>query len=108
MQIPIDEADSADKTNPMIAEHPRVSSLIDRPMLTTLYYLSMYHWDASHTAKSSPMALKKTYDLSDKQFLWTVLRGRARVKHWPLPSDFDNLLSNKVFILIIIIFQKIN
>ncbi|RXG51984.1 Spermatogenesis-defective protein 39-like protein, partial [Armadillidium vulgare] len=39
--------------------------------------------------------VKQHVELIDRQFLWTVLRARAKVKHWPLPTDLDNLLATK-------------
>ena len=80
----------------MLLEHPRATNLVDRSVLVTLFYCCMYHWESNFSNKNSPMSIKKTFNLSDKQFLWTALQGRARVKHWPLPVDFDNLFSTKV------------
>lgn len=56
----------------------------------------MYHWHEPENVQSSPLFLKKNFKIADRQFLWTVLRARAKVKHWPLPTDLDNLLATKV------------
>ncbi|XP_037792640.1 spermatogenesis-defective protein 39 homolog [Penaeus monodon] len=94
-QILIDEADAHDQSNPMLLEYPRVSSITDKSLLTTLFYCSMYHWDAPESHPASPTALRKAHGIPERQVLWTVIRGRARVNHWPLPNDLDSWMGNK-------------
>nr|XP_027219219.1 spermatogenesis-defective protein 39 homolog [Penaeus vannamei] len=94
-QILIDEADAHDQSNPMLVEYPRVSNITDKSLLTTLFYCSMYHWDAPESHPASPTALRKAHGIPERQVLWTVIRGRARVNHWPLPNDLDSWMGNK-------------
>ncbi|XP_076060613.1 vacuolar protein sorting 16B [Oratosquilla oratoria] len=94
-QLPIEEADNKDNGNPLLESFPRPSSLPGKPILTTLYYCCMYHWGISESHLACPTALKKAHNLTDKQFLWTVIRARARVKLWPLPSELDDLMGSK-------------
>lgn len=93
-QSTLDTQDS-NNSNSVLAQYPRASDVYDRPLLTTLYYCSMYHWDsASHPA--SPLSLKLQYRLTDRQYLWAVVRARARVKHYHLPDQLANLLQHRV------------
>ena len=93
-QNAIDAADSnkGGSSNAVFVQYPRNSNLYERPLLTTLFYCSMYHWES----QPSPLTLKLHYRLSDRQYLWSVLRGRARVRHYHLPDQLSNLLQNKV------------
>ncbi|XP_053634170.2 spermatogenesis-defective protein 39 homolog isoform X2 [Cherax quadricarinatus] len=94
-QMAIDEADCNDQTNPMLIKYPRAANIIDKSLLTTLFYCCMYHWVASESHVGSPLALRKAHSFTDAQVLWTVLRGRARVNHWPLPSELGSWLGSK-------------
>lgn len=94
-QMAIDEADSKDFTNPMLMKYPRAASVTEKSLLTTLFYCCMYHWEAGEGHLGSPLALRKAFDINDRALLWTVLRGRARVNHWPLPSELDSWLGSK-------------
>ncbi|KAB7496661.1 Spermatogenesis-defective protein 39-like protein, partial [Armadillidium nasatum] len=95
IQTNIDNVDSKDQSNAMLHEYPRATSLLGQSLLTSLYYSSMYHWHEPENVQSSPLFLKRNFKIADRQFLWTVLRARAKVKHWPLPTDLDNLLATK-------------
>ncbi|XP_045615446.1 spermatogenesis-defective protein 39 homolog isoform X2 [Procambarus clarkii] len=94
-QMAIDQADCNDQTNPMLVKYPRAANIVDKSLLTTLFYCCMYHWDVSESHAGSPMALRKAHSFTDGQVLWTVLRGRARVNHWPLPNELDSWLGSK-------------
>ncbi|CAL4093580.1 unnamed protein product [Meganyctiphanes norvegica] len=94
-QMAIEANDSKDTSNRMMVEFPRVRSIIDQSLLTTLFYCCMYHWDTQETHQGSPLSIKKIHSISEHQFLWSVLRGRAKVKHWVLPHELDTLLSNR-------------
>lgn len=92
----IDEVDSRDQANPMLLKYPRAANVVDKSLLTTLFYCCMYHWEAGEGHVGSPLALRKAHDLTDRELLWTALKGRARVNHWPLPSELDSWLGSKV------------
>jgi len=94
-QVAIEANDIKDTSNQMLIEFPRARSIIDQSLLTTLFYCCMYHWDTAETHHGSPLTIKKVHSLSEHQFLWSVLRGRAKVKHWVLPHELDTLLSNR-------------
>ncbi|XP_042237948.1 spermatogenesis-defective protein 39 homolog [Homarus americanus] len=94
-QMAIDETDHNDLTNPMLTKYPRAANIVDKSLLTTLYYCCMYHWDSVESHAGSPMALRKAHSFTDHQVLWTILRGRARVNHWPLPNELDSWLGSK-------------
>ncbi|KAK4298832.1 hypothetical protein Pmani_028850 [Petrolisthes manimaculis] len=94
-QLTIDEVDQKDQSNPMLAKYPRAANVAGKPLLTTLFYCCMYHWEAGESHPGSPLALRKEHDLTSRQLLWTVLRGRARVHHWPLPQELDAWKGNK-------------
>lgn len=92
----IDEVDSKDQANPMLLKYPRAANVVDKSLLTTLFYCCMYHWEAGENHVGSPLALRKAHDLTDRELLWTALKGRARVNHWPLPTELDSWLGSKV------------
>lgn len=94
-QMAIDEVDSKDHTNAMLVKYPRAANVVEKSLLTTLFYCCMYHWEAAENHPGSPLSLRKTHDLTDHELLWTVLRGRARVNHWPLPSELESWLGSK-------------
>lgn len=94
-QMAIDEVDSKDQANPMLLKYPRAANVVDKSLLTTLFYCCMYHWEAGENHVGSPLALRKAHDLTDRELLWTALKGRARVNHWPLPTELDSWLGSK-------------
>lgn len=83
----------------MLTKYPRAANTVDKSLLTTLYYCCMYHWNAAESHVGSPTGLRKAHNFTDRQILWTVLRGRARVNHWPLPAELDSWLGSKVRIV---------
>ncbi|KAK7084834.1 hypothetical protein SK128_026664 [Halocaridina rubra] len=94
-QIAIEEKDNGERSSQMLSEYPPESSIIESSLLDTLLYCSKYHWDVSESHIASPVALRKSHAISERQVLWTVLRGRAQVNHWPLPSDLDAWMGSK-------------
>lgn len=95
-QIMIDEADAHGHSNPVLVEHPQASSITDKSLLITLFYCSMYHRDAPESDPGSLTALRKSRGIPERQELWIVIRGWAKVNHLPLPSDLDSWMGNKV------------
>ncbi|KAF2356222.1 hypothetical protein FHG87_013022 [Trinorchestia longiramus] len=93
----IDDQDAKNTSSPLFVEYPRASRVYGTPLLTTLYYCSMYHWnDGRGTATAAcPSSFRQTYRLTDRQYLWAVVRGRARVKHFYLPEQLPSLLSTR-------------
>ncbi|XP_072895390.1 spermatogenesis-defective protein 39 homolog isoform X1 [Hemitrygon akajei] len=94
-QIIIDENDKrveASKQMKVFNEHPRKASILCMPLVTTLYYSCFYHYGESDGTFSSPANLKKTFKISDKQYLLTALAARAKLKAW---KDVDSLFITK-------------
>ncbi|XP_064600703.1 spermatogenesis-defective protein 39 homolog isoform X2 [Liolophura sinensis] len=94
-QGPIEDSDArAEQEGKVLAfrENPRRASIINMPVITTLYYCCFYHYDLPENNLASPMAIKKTHQLTEKQFLWTALGARSRLKRW---KDVETLLTAK-------------
>ncbi|XP_032231501.2 spermatogenesis-defective protein 39 homolog [Nematostella vectensis] len=95
MQIPLEAADvkaEMERRNMSMTTHPRQASVTLCPVITTLYYCCLYHYQDSAAQKSSPMWIKSTFKLSDKQVEWTALTSRAKMHSW---KDIDDILTGK-------------
>uniref|UniRef100_A0A4W5NYB7 Spermatogenesis-defective protein 39 homolog n=1 Tax=Hucho hucho TaxID=62062 RepID=A0A4W5NYB7_9TELE len=73
-------------------KYPRKASILNMPIITTLYYSCFYHYGESDGTYSSPANIRKTFRISDKQFLLTCLGARAKLKAW---FDVDALFTTK-------------
>uniref|UniRef100_H3B7U4 Spermatogenesis-defective protein 39 homolog n=1 Tax=Latimeria chalumnae TaxID=7897 RepID=H3B7U4_LATCH len=73
-------------------KYPRKASILNMPLITTLYYSCFYHYTESEGTFSSPANLKKTFKLSDKQYLLVALAARAKLREW---REVDNLFTTK-------------
>uniref|UniRef100_A0A6Q2Z480 Spermatogenesis-defective protein 39 homolog n=1 Tax=Esox lucius TaxID=8010 RepID=A0A6Q2Z480_ESOLU len=73
-------------------KYPRKASILNMPIITTLYYSCFYHYGESEGTYSSPANIRKTFRISDKQFLLTCLGARAKLKAW---FDVDALFTTK-------------
>ncbi|XP_066532904.1 spermatogenesis-defective protein 39 homolog [Hoplias malabaricus] len=71
---------------------PRKASILNMPIITTLYYSCFYHYGESEGTFSSPANIKKTFRISEKQYILTALGARAKLKSW---FDVDNLFKTK-------------
>ncbi|XP_051866469.1 spermatogenesis-defective protein 39 homolog [Pristis pectinata] len=94
-QIIIEENDKrveASGQMEVFKKHPRKASILHMPLVTTLYYSCFYHYGESEGTFSSPANLKKTFKISDKQYLLTTLAARAKLKAW---RDVDSLFTTK-------------
>ncbi|XP_074662925.1 spermatogenesis-defective protein 39 homolog isoform X2 [Tubulanus polymorphus] len=94
-QLPVEDADSKDERegkNQMFKEYPRAASLINMPVITTLYYCCFYHYDLSENSFASPLSIKNHHQLTDKQFLWIALSARSKLRRW---KDVEKLLTTK-------------
>lgn len=84
-QLLIEEADSkaeiAGKNQVMVA-HPRQASLPLCSLIVTLYYCCRYHFGEPENTFTSPLAIRSKFKLSDKQYEWTALSSRAKLKQW--------------------------
>lgn len=71
---------------------PRARSIVNMPVITTLYYCCVYHYDEPENLFSSPAAIRKEHQLTEKQYVWTAVKARARLKKW---ADIDSLFTTK-------------
>uniref|UniRef100_A0A672FI92 Spermatogenesis-defective protein 39 homolog n=1 Tax=Salarias fasciatus TaxID=181472 RepID=A0A672FI92_SALFA len=70
---------------------PRKASILNMPVITTLYYCCLYHYSEQGTF-SSPSSVRQTFKLSEKQYFVTALAARAKLKAW---TDVDALFSSR-------------
>ncbi|VDN05054.1 unnamed protein product [Thelazia callipaeda] len=94
-QIVIEDADevSIKKGNNVIFhQYPKSVTLIGRPVLTTLYYSCLYHFDLPVNAYSSPLSIKQFFRMTEKQYAWMAISALSRLKRW---NDVDGVLMSK-------------
>ncbi|NXA06144.1 SPE39 protein, partial [Sapayoa aenigma] len=73
-------------------KYPRKASILNMPLVTTLFYSCFYHYTEAEGTFSSPTNLKKTFKIPDKQYVLTALAARAKLRAW---VDVDALLTTK-------------
>ncbi|XP_050754061.1 spermatogenesis-defective protein 39 homolog isoform X4 [Gymnogyps californianus] len=73
-------------------KYPRKASILNMPLVTTLFYSCFYHYTEAEGTFSSPTNLKKTFKIPDKQYVLTALAARAKLRAW---DDVDALLTTK-------------
>uniref|UniRef100_A0A671QWJ2 Spermatogenesis-defective protein 39 homolog n=1 Tax=Sinocyclocheilus anshuiensis TaxID=1608454 RepID=A0A671QWJ2_9TELE len=71
---------------------PRKASILNMPIITTLYYSCFYHYGESEGTFSSPSNIRKTFRISEKQYILMALGARAKLKSW---FDVDSLFNTK-------------
>lgn len=84
-QLEIEDKDARDeleKKNHALVAHPRQAPLPLCSMIITLYYCCRYHFGEPENVPSSPLAIRSTFKLTDKQYEWTVLSARGKLKQW--------------------------
>ncbi|XP_023225583.1 spermatogenesis-defective protein 39 homolog [Centruroides sculpturatus] len=94
-QLPIEEEDlrqEREMKTPTFQNLPRTASLLNMPVVTTLYYCCLYHYNLPENHLASPKAIKKYFGLSNKQFVWTALAALAKRQMW---VEIDNLFQSK-------------
>ncbi|XP_066977342.1 spermatogenesis-defective protein 39 homolog [Macrobrachium rosenbergii] len=89
------QIEAANQSTSQVVDESKEKGLVDSSVLATLLYCCMHNWDAPESNVGSPMALRKAHNITDRQLLWTALRGRAQISHWPLPSDLEAWMGNK-------------
>lgn len=115
-QLPIEEDDKrleslpTSEQNAKFLEIPR-KSLLNLPLITTLCYCCLYHYDLPENCLASPLAIKKSYHLTEKQFTMTALVALSIRNKWQLvdtlfqPKSWLGLKKTKIPIKPEIIFQ---
>ncbi|NXX42944.1 SPE39 protein, partial [Tricholaema leucomelas] len=73
-------------------KYPRKASILNMPLVTTLFYSCFYHYTEAEGMFSSPTNLKKTFKIPDKQYVLTALAARAKLRAW---EDVDALFTTK-------------
>ncbi|KAM9840207.1 spermatogenesis-defective protein 39 homolog [Aulostomus maculatus] len=71
---------------------PRKASVLNMPLITTLYYCCFYHYAESEGTYSSPANIRQTFKISEKQYFVTALAARAKLKAW---LDVDALFTSR-------------
>lgn len=71
---------------------PRRASILNMPLTTTLYYCCFYHYTESEGTYSSPLNIRQTFKISEKQYFVTALAARAKLKAW---LDVDALFTSR-------------
>uniref|UniRef100_A0A3B4W9H0 Spermatogenesis-defective protein 39 homolog n=1 Tax=Seriola lalandi dorsalis TaxID=1841481 RepID=A0A3B4W9H0_SERLL len=71
---------------------PRRASILNMPLITTLYYCCFYHYTESEGTYSSPLNIRHTFRISEKQYFVTALAARAKLKAW---LDLDALFTSR-------------
>ncbi|TRY99918.1 hypothetical protein DNTS_020226 [Danionella cerebrum] len=90
-QIIIEEYDKKAVTD-VFKKFPRKASILNMPIITTLYYSCFYHYGELEGTFSSPSNIRKTFRISEKQYILTALGARAKLRSW---SDVDSLFNTK-------------
>ncbi|KAM3603550.1 uncharacterized protein V6R79_024549 [Siganus canaliculatus] len=73
-------------------KYPRKASILNMPLITTLYYCCFYHYSEAEGTYSSPLNVRHTFKLSEKQFFTTALAARAKMRAW---FDVDALFTSR-------------
>uniref|UniRef100_A0A8P4K802 Spermatogenesis-defective protein 39 homolog n=1 Tax=Dicentrarchus labrax TaxID=13489 RepID=A0A8P4K802_DICLA len=71
---------------------PRRASILNMPLVTTLYYCCFYHYTEPEGTYSSSLNIRQTFKISEKQYFVTALAARAKLKAW---SDVDALFTSR-------------
>ncbi|CAL8315570.1 unnamed protein product [Merluccius merluccius] len=71
---------------------PRKASILNMPLITTLYYSCFYHYSEPEGTYSSPANIRRTFKLAEKQYFLTALGARAKLKAW---TDVDSLFTTR-------------
>ncbi|EFO16596.2 hypothetical protein LOAG_11909 [Loa loa] len=97
-QIVIEDADEAlikddkDGKNKIFQQYPKTITLIGRPVLTTLYYSCLYHFDLPVNAYASPLSIKECFNITEKQYAWMAISALTSLKRW---NDIERVLMSK-------------
>ena len=99
-QLPIEDEDRRIESQPTseynakFLEIPR-KPLVHLPVITTLFYCCLYHWDLPENYLPSPASIRKTFDLTERQFVSTALAALSMRKRWDL---VDGLFQGKTWL----------
>ena len=71
--------------SPLIGPSIEANELVGSSLLATLQYCCRFNWGASENLLASPIGFKKTFALTEKQFIWNAAIGRILANSDPLP-----------------------
>uniref|UniRef100_A0A915PVG5 Vps16 C-terminal domain-containing protein n=1 Tax=Setaria digitata TaxID=48799 RepID=A0A915PVG5_9BILA len=94
-QIIIEDTDDVivkEGGNEIFRQYPKTITLIGRPVLTTLYYSCLYHFDLPVNAYASPLSIKEFFHMTEKQYAWMAIAALTRLKRW---NDIERVLTSK-------------
>ncbi|XP_036398415.1 spermatogenesis-defective protein 39 homolog [Megalops cyprinoides] len=94
-QIIIEASDKQMETkgqSDIFKKYPRKASILNMPIITTLYYSCFYHYGEPEGTFSSPANIRQTFKIAEKQYFLTALGARAKLKAW---FDVDSLFTTK-------------
>ncbi|MCP9257096.1 BMA-SPE-39 [Dirofilaria immitis] len=94
-RIDADEALIKEGGRRIFQQYPKTVTLIGRPVLTTLYYSCLYHFDLPVNAYASPLSIKEFFNMTEKQYAWTAISALTRLKRW---NDIERVLMSKKFL----------
>jgi len=66
---------ASNKTSPLIGPPVRQESLVGSSLLATLEYCCQYHWKSPENLLVSPVGLKNTFPITERQFAWNACLG---------------------------------
>ena len=96
-QLPIEtEAQRQEKVQntPVDIGYKQRLTILNKPVITTLYYCCLYHYNLPENFLASPIAIKKFHNLSEKQYSWTALLALSHAQKW---NEIDSLFEVKVY-----------
>lgn len=98
-QQPIEQGDKKTEDtqldpSSMFVQVPR-TCLLNQPVISTLMYCCIYHFNVPNTFFASPEAIRNAYALTAKQYTWSALRAVAICQRW---QDVDRLFETKVWL----------
>lgn len=73
------------KTSPFIGKPVNANNLVGASLLSTLQYCCRFNWDTPENLLASPIGLKKTFNLTEREFIWNAFIGRILSGNDPLP-----------------------
>eukprot|EP00088_Acartia_fossae_P042606 TRINITY_DN44791_c0_g1_i1.p1 TRINITY_DN44791_c0_g1~~TRINITY_DN44791_c0_g1_i1.p1 ORF type:complete len:420 (-),score=15.77 TRINITY_DN44791_c0_g1_i1:147-1358(-) len=94
--IVLEQINLLERVSPILESETRYPdrqlSGLSSSVLQALTYFTQYYHGAPENLLHSPEALRKMHKLSEKQYLWVSVRGRATAEAW---KDCENLLVGK-------------
>ncbi|XP_053406050.1 spermatogenesis-defective protein 39 homolog isoform X2 [Mercenaria mercenaria] len=96
-QRPVDVGDEMlekEGKHMLFRQVPRKASIINMPVITTLYYCCVYHYEEGENLLSSPASIRKEHQLTEKQYVWTAVKARSRLRKW---GDIEDMCRTKGF-----------